>query len=215
MSSLFQSQRKGVPSGNYKYMDESSGKIINTGTDDKELAIKFMQEKGLGVELSTPSFADLANAISSTVSPTPTIPLSPPPSINADTIIPPDSHEKSKKPAPGTIRKNGLSELSPSKIAKLKEALASIISSGNIDAIRLSFSLLGYETADLDPNGQALLGLGWEAQLEELFVNGLPPPWLILIIANITLTVKLGLSARAKGTDVPVKDQTIGEQQNK
>lgn len=216
MPNLFQSQRKGVSSGNYKYMDETNGKIINTGTDDKELATKFMLEKGLKVEITNPSFADLATAISSSTTTAPTIPSTITTATIPDEIIPSEPKAtKAEKPAPGTIRKNGLSELSPAKIGKLKEALASIVASGNIDAIRLSFSLLGFETADLDPNGQALLSLGWEAQLEELFVNGLPPPWLILIIANITLCVKLGLSAKIKGANAPIKVQTIGEQQNK
>ena len=212
MPNLFRSIRKGVECGAYKYMDEVSGKIVSTGTEDKDLALQFMSSKGLQSEVTRPSFADLASALTSppnppTPNPTPKQPIpgtpTPSPAI-PNYISPSESPTKPEKPGPGTIRKNGLSELSPSKIAKLKESLAAIVASGNIDAIRLAFSFMGLETADLDPNGQALLGLGWEAQLEELFVNGLPPPWLILIIANITLTVKLGLSAKSKNaTPVP------------
>lgn len=214
MPSLIRSIRKGVECGNYKFFDEASGKNVDTGTSDKDLATQYMEGRGIKVEMARPSFADLAKSLDSTTQSTssnqsPTIP---------DAVIPPDkspslaTQTKPEKASPGTIRKNGLSELSPSKIAKLKESLAAIVSSGNIDAIRLTFSLLGFETADLDPNGQALLGLGWEAQLEELFVGGLPPPWLILLIANITLTVKLGLSAKEKTNGVSVEVKTIGQQ---
>ncbi len=208
MPNLFRSIRKGVECGSYKYMDEVSGKIVSTGTEDKDLALQFMSSKGLQSEVTRPSFADLASALTPSPNPTPEQPShgtpTPSPAI-PDFIFPAtEAPTKPEKPRPGTIRKNGLAELSPSKIAKLKESLAAIVASGNIDAIRLAFSFMGLETADLDPNGQALLGLGWEAQLEELFVNGLPPPWLILIIANITLTVKLGLSAKSKNaTPVP------------
>ena len=218
MPNLFRSLRKGVECGPYKYMDEGSGKIVSTGTEDKDLALQFMSSKGLQSEVTRPSFSDLASALTPTPSPTPSSPTpeqsspsTPTPSPSIPDYIPPSEAPtkpeglRPEKPRPGTIRKNGLAELSPSKIAKLKESLAAIVASGNIDAIRLAFSFMGLETADLDPNGQALLGLGWEAQLEELFVNGLPPPWLILIIANITLTVKLGLSAKSKNaTPAPV-----------
>ena len=218
MPNLFRSQRKGVEYGPYKFMDEK-GKIVTCGTDDKDLAKSFMESKGLQVTgTSSASFADLASALASptpSLSPTPTATIPSTTSIKPDGIIPTVQQapsEKSEKPKPGSIRKNGLAELAPHKITKLKEALGGIVASGNIDAIRLVYSLINMDTAELDPNGQALLGLGWEAQLEELFVGGLPPPWLILIIANITLMVKVGLSAKAKNATPTVEVKTIGQQ---
>lgn len=230
MPNLFRSKRKGMDSGPWKYMDEISGKIISTGTEDEALAKSFMESKGLTVNaVTTASFADLAKALTpSDSNPTPSSnpiqssPIIPdftlPSSTIPDAIIPPDTSskpDKPEKPKPGTFRKNGLSELSPAKIAKFKESLSSIVASGNIDLIRMVFSLMDFETAELDPNGQALLGIGWEAQLEELFVGGLPPAWLILLIANIALTAKLGVSAKRK-SDVSVDIRTAnGNEPNK
>jgi hypothetical protein len=213
---LFRSKniKTGVERGPYKFLDIKTQKIVSTGTDDKELAEKWMSEHGFNSVSTTATFADLSTpdqlapssipvstpATSVSVS-SPENTISVPPVLTTSKpspVVLSSPTEDKNVPKPGQIRKNGLAELTPQRLRQLKDTISKLVASGNIDVLRMVFSLLGKDTRELDVDSQTLLAIGWEAQLEELFVNGLPPPWLIILVANVTLVAKLGVNSTDK-----------------
>jgi hypothetical protein len=91
------------------------------------------------------------------------------------------------KPKPGELRKNGLAELSPAKLAAFKSQVAGAIAAGNVSLDRALVGLFRDKVPVIPPESYMLLATGWELACEQYFVSGVPPWWAIALLGNATV----------------------------
>jgi hypothetical protein len=95
------------------------------------------------------------------------------------------------KPKPGELRKNGLAELSPARLAAFRTQVANAIASGNVSLDRALVSIFRDKVPVFSPDQYMLLSTGWELACEQYFVNGVPPAWIIILLGNATVIASL------------------------
>jgi hypothetical protein len=125
--------------------------------------------------------------------------------------------EKTEKPRPGDLRKNGLAELSPQKLQLMRERVALAIAQGNVSIDRALVTIFRDKVPIIDPASYGLLAMGWELACEQYFVNGIIPPWVLILLGNIQVVTTMyelsepkkeeGQNGRANGTDSAAKDK--------
>jgi hypothetical protein len=126
------------------------------------------------------------------------------------------SAKTDEKPKPGELRKEGLSELSTAKVAKFRGVIASAIASGNVSLDRALVSIFRDEVPILAPEQHMLLSAGWELACEQYFVDGLPPPWIVILLGNAMVASALVEKSKPKKEEEPPKhDATIGATQDR
>lgn len=108
------------------------------------------------------------------------------------------SKEADEKAKPGDIRKNGLADLSPALLKKFRETFAASIADANYSVDKALFSFFGYAVEDIPEDTKALLKIGWELACQQYFVDGVPPPWVIILFANAQIMTKLATTAKEK-----------------
>jgi hypothetical protein len=121
-------------------------------------------------------------SLSSTVSPTTTSPKT----------------AQDEKPKPTELRKNGLAELTPARLAKFREQVAIAIAGGNVSLDRALVSIFRDKVPVLAPEQYMLLSTGWELACEQYFVNGVPPAWIIILLGNALVCTSLYEKSEAK-----------------
>jgi hypothetical protein len=102
------------------------------------------------------------------------------------------------KARPGEIRKNGLADLSPALLKKFRETFAASVADANYSADKALFSIFGYAVEDIPEETKGLLKIGWELACQQYFVDGVPPPWVIILFANAQIIIKLAANAKEK-----------------
>jgi hypothetical protein len=112
------------------------------------------------------------------------------------------SSTPTEKPKPGELRKNGLSELTPARLAKFREQVAFAISSGNVTLDRALVSIFRDKVPVLAPEQYMLLATGWELACEQYFVNGVPPAWVIILLGNALVCTALVEKSEPKKEEV-------------
>ena len=110
----------------------------------------------------------------------------------------PEATKESDKPKPGEIRKNGLADLSPALLKKFRETFAASIADANYSADKALFSILGYSVDDIPEDTKALLKIGWELACQQYFVDGVPPPCVIILFANTQIIARQAATAKEK-----------------
>ena len=122
-----------------------------------------------------------------------------------------NSTTPTEKPKTGELRKEGLSELSAAKVAKFRGVIANALASGNVSLDRALVSIFRDKVPILAPEQYLLLSAGWELACEQYFVDGLPPPWVVILLGNVMITTALYEKSEAKKEEEPPKhDGTIG-----
>jgi len=120
------------------------------------------------------------------------------------------------KPKPGEFRKEGLSELTSAKITKFRAIISNSIASGNVSLDRLLVSLFRDAVPIIPPEQYLLLSAGWELACEKYFVDGLPPPWFVILLGNIMVCTSLYENSKPKPIEEsPKQDGTIGNPANR
>jgi len=114
------------------------------------------------------------------------------------------------KPKPGEIRKGGLSELSPARLAKFREQVAIAIASGNMSLDRALVSIFREKVPVLAPEQYMLLSTGWELACEQYFVNGVPPAWVIILLGNALVCTTLVEKSEPKKEELPTNVRADG-----
>ena len=122
--------------------------------------------------------------------------------VSKDTISP----TKPDKPKPGELRKNGLSELSPDRLKKFRETIATAIASGNVSLDRALVSIFRDKVPHIAPEQYMLLSTGWELACEQYFVNGVPPAWIIILLGNALVCTNLYEASEVK----PITEDALG-----
>lgn len=92
--------------------------------------------------------------------------------------------EKPAKPKPGEMRKEGLTELSAARIKSFREGVAQALATGNVTLDRALLGIFRDNVPTLTPDQHMLLSTGWELACEQYFVSGVPPAWIIILLAN-------------------------------
>lgn len=92
--------------------------------------------------------------------------------------------EKPAKPKPGEMRKEGLTELSAARIKSFREGVAQALAAGNVTLDRALLGIFRDNVPTLTPDQHMLLSTGWELACEQYFVSGVPPAWIIILLAN-------------------------------
>ena len=96
-----------------------------------------------------------------------------------------------EKPKPTELRKNGLSELTPARLAKFREQVALAISAGNVSLDRALVAIFRDKVPVIASDQYMLLSTGWELACEQYFVNGVPPAWIIILLGNALVCTTL------------------------
>jgi hypothetical protein len=173
-----------------------NGKVAELGDKDatEEQAQKKLDEiiaKGGQPESTGPTIGQIADKVGINLtkekdSPTFTSPTTSP--------------KKDEEAKPGDIRKNGLADLSPALLKKFRETFAASIADANYSVDKALFSFFGYAVDDIPEDTKALLKIGWELACQQYFVDGVPPPWVIILFANAQIMTKLATTAKEKKT---------------
>ena len=111
-----------------------------------------------------------------------------------------------EKPKPTELRKNGLSELTPARLAKFREQVALAIATGNVSLDRALVSIFRDKVPVLQSEQYMLLSTGWELACEQYFVNGVPPAWIIILLGNALVCTSLYEKSEEKK---PEKEESI------
>lgn len=111
---------------------------------------------------------------------------------------PKSTDDKPSEPKPGEIRPNGLADLSPALLKKFRETFAASIADANYSVDKALFSIFGYAVNDIPEDSKALLKIGWELACQQYFVDGVPPPWVIILFANAQIVARLAATAKDK-----------------
>lgn len=128
----------------------------------------------------------------------------------------PSSSESEQKPKPGDLRKGGLSELSPSRLKAFREQVAVAIAAGNVSLDRALVSIFRDKVPFLTPEQYLLLSTGWEFACEQYFVNGVIPPWLVILLGNAMVCTALVEHSEPKKVEEPPKhDVSVGNTTHK
>jgi hypothetical protein len=120
-----------------------------------------------------------------------------------------------EKPKPTELRKNGLAELTPARLAKFREQVAIAIGSSNVSLDRALVSLFRDKVPVLAPEQYMLLSTGWELACEQYFVTGVPPAWLIILLGNALVCTSLYEKSEPKQPEEEEKEQDAGAAGNK
>jgi hypothetical protein len=129
------------------------------------------------------------------------------PSLSTDSI-PSTTTEKTK---PGELRKNGLSELGAVKLKAFREQIGFAVASGNVSIDRAIIGVFRDKVPMLAPEQHLLLSTGWELLIQEYFGDGVPPPWLIILLGNMMVCTALYEKSEPKKEEaLPTNDGTIG-----
>ena len=117
----------------------------------------------------------------------------------------PASRESSPSPIPSssvTVADKAAAILPPDKRRKLAEMIAAVVSRVNVVAIAASVRLLGrIPGAEEDEESEGLLKEGWGMQLEEIFVEHPPAPWMVICAGSAAI----GIGMYTSGTPIPKK----------
>jgi hypothetical protein len=181
---------KGKPVGNWKA--NINGKVCDLGEGDTLDATQAF-EKAQALESPAgqagPTVANILGAAASNASPA------------ADP-------EPKERQAPGTIRAGGLEELSPALLKKFRETFAAAIADGNYSLDRALIGVFGYVPPNIPEDNKALLKIGWELACQKYFTDGVPPPWIVILFANVQILAKLADGAVKKPE--PKADENAG-----
>jgi hypothetical protein len=112
-----------------------------------------------------------------------------------------------EKPKPTELRKNGLAELSQARLTKFREQVAIAIATGNVSLDRALVSIFRDNVPTLTPEFYMLLSSGWELACEQYFVDGLPPPWVLILLGNALVCTTLYEKSEAKKPEVSEEEQ--------
>jgi hypothetical protein len=110
----------------------------------------------------------------------------------------PEAPKEADKPKPGEFRKNGLGELPAALLKKFRETFAASLSDANYTVDKAMFSIFGYSVDDIPEDTKTLLKIGWELACQQYFVDGVPPPWVIILFGNVQIFTKLASTAKEK-----------------
>jgi len=108
-----------------------------------------------------------------------------------------------EKPKPGELRKNGLAELSPAKLAAFKAQVANALAAGNVSLDRALVGLFRDKVPVIPPESYMLLATGWELACEQYFVSGVPPWWVIALLGNATVIATMYEKSEPKPPEDP------------
>jgi hypothetical protein len=135
--------------------------------------------------------------------------------------------EKPAKPKPGEMRKEGLTELSAARIKSFREGVAQALAAGNVTLDRALLGIFRDNVPTLTPDQHMLLSTGWELACEQYFVSGVPPAWIIILLANAQVMAAMYDQSQPKkpaepeeedvsrGTnDAPKSNATTGKPKN-
>lgn len=176
---------KGKPVGNWKA--NVNGKVVDLGEGDALSADQAFDRASRLTEQSSaptgPTIGKLFEAASNGGQ------VSPKPEVQEDT--------KSK---PGELRKEGLAELSPALLKKFRETFAAAIADGNYSLDRALIGIFGYIPPNIPEDSKALLKIGWELACQKYFTDGVPPPWIVILFANVQIIAKLADGSKKKPT---------------
>jgi hypothetical protein len=76
---------------------------------------------------------------------------------------------------------------------------------------RAVVSIFRDEVPILAPEQHLLLSTGWELLLQELWVDGVPPPWVIILLGNVMVCTALVTASKPKKEEEPqLHDGSIG-----
>jgi hypothetical protein len=103
-----------------------------------------------------------------------------------------------EKPTTGQVNTKGLASFSPGKITKFRELIAGALATGNVSLDRALVTIFRDEVPVLRPDQYMLLSAGWELACEQYFVNGVPPPWIIILLGNALAFTNLAEGSKPK-----------------
>ena len=166
---------------------------------DASLA-KLLPSTTLTDKLKNPSIGDLLKKSEPTPLAAPSL------STDSKPIVSP-----TEKPKPGELRKNGLSELGAVKLKIFREQIGAAVASGNVSLDLAIVSVWRDKVPVIPPEQHLLLSTGWELLMQELWVDGVPPPWVIILLGNVMVcTALVAASEPKKEEELPKHDGTIG-----
>jgi hypothetical protein len=122
--------------------------------------------------------------------------------------------EPKETPKPGEFRKNGLAELSPALLKKFRETFAAAASDMNYNADKAMFAIFGYDVEDIPEESKLLLKVGWELACQQWFVDGVPPPFVVILFANAQIVIKLAGTARDKNARPKREENAADDKRN-
>jgi hypothetical protein len=96
-----------------------------------------------------------------------------------------------EKPKTGDIVSNGLASLTPARVAKFREQIAGALATGNVSLDRALVCIFRDDVPVIPPEQYLMLAVGWELACEQYFKNGVPPPWIIILLGNVIVSAKL------------------------
>ena len=114
-----------------------------------------------------------------------------------------DSTSESVKPKTGDIVSNGLASLTPARVAKFREQIAAALASGNVSLDRALICIFRDKVPVIPPDQYLLLATGWELACEQYFKNGVPPPWIIILLGNVIVAAKMVELSEPKPVEKP------------
>jgi hypothetical protein len=111
------------------------------------------------------------------------------------------------KPVTAQFNGKGLQNLSPAKIAKFRELIAGALATGNVSLDRALVTMFRDEVPVLRADQYMLLSAGWELACEQYFINGVPPPWIIILLGNALCFASLAEGSKPKKIE-PIEEVT-------
>lgn len=172
---------KGKPTGNWKA--NINGKVVDLGEGDT-LGAEEAYAKAAALETPVgeagPTVGDIIDR------------------ATGDAPAGAPKSEPKEKSAPGTLRAGGLEELSPALLKKFRETFAAAIADGNYSLDRALIGVFGYIPPNIPEDSKALLKIGWELACQKYFTDGVPPPWIVILFANVQIIAKLADGATKK-----------------
>jgi hypothetical protein len=109
------------------------------------------------------------------------------------------------KPTTGQFNAKGLASFTPGKIAKFRELIAGALATGNVSLDRALVTIFRDEVPVLRPDQYMLLSAGWELACEQYFVNGVPPPWIIILLGNALAFTNMAEGSKPKKVE-PIEE---------
>ena len=198
----FRKRIKGMEWGNYFVYDPKQRKVIDLGTEDaisaREKVVSLQDipdtvvspvQESIPVESNIESVSGKPSVdILEEWSKATTTPGNPPEPTISDKPNPP-AKPITAAPVPpkqtAIVVKTPTKGLTPEQNLKLGRAIGKMAVQINTMVLAVGVKWAGRNPAELDEDDTAVLQLGWEMWLEELFVKNKPEPWMLVIGGNL------------------------------
>ncbi len=136
--------------------------------------------------------------------PEPSAPMQAQTVFSGQTVFAPAPFQPIKPPVTGSKAKPGLT---PEQSAKLASGLKKTVANLNVIIVGAGVQMFGRVPAPLDDEEVALLQMGWEMYIDELFAKSKIKPWHLLFAGNVMIATAMYVG----GTPIPKKQLPPGD----